>query len=87
VDAFCGRVLALALCNGHERILRPLLAPPLLLLLRAIGGAFTIFLIPLGLASGTVKNRSDCLRARGVAGCNVKELLGGLWALALQLVD
>jgi hypothetical protein len=63
------------------------LLAPLLLLLRAVGGAFTGVLIPLGLALDMVKNRSDRLLARGMASGDVEELLGGLWALAPQLVE
>jgi hypothetical protein len=62
-----------------------LLAP--LVLLRAVGGTFAGVLIPLGLASGAVENCSDRFLAQGVASGDVKELLGGLWALVPQLVD
>ena len=46
-----------------------------------VGGAFTGALVPLCLALETVEDRSDCLLARGMAGGDVEELLGGLWAL------
>jgi hypothetical protein len=81
-----GCLLALAFCGGLERILRLLLAP-LLLFLRPVGGALPGVLVLLGLALGVVKNHSDHLLARRVAGGDVEELLGGLWALASQLVD
>jgi hypothetical protein len=42
-----------------------------------VGGAFVGVLITLGLVAGAVKNRSDRLLARGVAGGDVKEFLGG----------
>ena len=42
----------------------------------AIGGAFVGILVPLHLALGAVKNLSDRLLARGVAGGDVEELLG-----------
>ena len=56
---------------------------PLLVLLlgKTIGGAFTGVLIPLRLALEAVKDRSDCLLTRGMAGGDVEELLGGSWAL------
>jgi hypothetical protein len=80
-----GCLLAHALCGTHERIPRLLLAP--LLLLRAVGGTFASVLVPLSLASGAVENRSDHLLARSMAGGDVKELLGGSWVLAPQVVD
>ena len=64
--------------SGHERALTPLLV---LLLVGAVGGAFTDVLVPLCLALGAVKNRLDRLLARGVAGGDVEELLGGSWTL------
>ena len=64
--------------SGHERALMPLLV---LLLVRAVGGAFASVLVPLCLALGVVKNRADRLLARGVAGGDVEELLGGSRAL------
>ena len=68
----------LAIDGGHERALTPLLV---LLLDGTVGGAFTNVLVPLCLAFEVVKNRHDCLLARGVAGGNVEELLGGSRAL------
>ena len=65
--------------SGHKRALALLLV---LLLVGVVGGAFVGVLIPLCLALGTVKNRSNHLLARGVAGGDVEELLGGSWALA-----
>ena len=56
----------------------PLLA---VLLIGAVGGAFVGVLILLCLAFGVVKNHPDHLLARGVAGGDVEELLGGSRAL------
>ena len=64
--------------SGHDRALAPLLV---LLLIGAIGGTFTDVLVPLRLAFEVVENHPDCLLARGVAGGDVKELLGGSWGL------
>jgi hypothetical protein len=83
--AFSGRLLALGLCSGHEQVSGPLLAP--LLLLQAVKGAFASVLVSLGIPPGAVKNRSDRLLARSMAGGDVEELLGSLGALAPQLVD
>ena len=69
----------LAVGSGHEQALMPLLV---LLLVGAVGGAFTGVLVPLCLALGAVEDSSDRLFARGMAGGDVKELLGGSWALA-----
>ena len=63
--------------SGHEQALAPLL---LLLVVGAVGGAFTDILVSLCLALGVVENHPDRLLAR-VAGGDVDELLGGLWAL------
>ena len=62
---------------------------PLLVLLLAgtVGGAFAGILVPLCLALEVVKDRSDRLLARGVAGGDVEELLGGSRALTSQLMD
>ena len=68
----------LAVDGGHERALAPLLV---LLLAGTIGGAFTGILVPLCLAFEVVKNCFDSLFARGIAGGDVEELLGGSWAL------
>ena len=68
----------LAVGNGHELSLTPLLV---LLLVGAVGGTIASVLVLLHLGLGTVKNCSDRLLARGVAGGDVEELLGGLWAL------
>jgi hypothetical protein len=54
-------LLALLLGSNHERGPVSLLVP--LFLTRAVGGAFTDILVPLGLASGTVKDRPDRLLA------------------------
>ena len=64
--------------SGHERALAPLLV---LLLVGAVGGAFAGVLVPLCLTLMAIKNRPDRLLARGVAGGDVEELLGGLRAL------
>ena len=55
--------------------------PHTLLLVGAVRGAFAGILVPLCLALGAVKNCPDRLLARGMAGGNVEELLGGSWAL------
>ena len=60
--------------GGHERALMPLLV---LLLAETVGGAFVGVLIPFRLALEVVEDRSDSLFARGVAGGDVEELLGG----------
>ena len=70
--------------SGHERALAPLLV---LLLTGMVGGAFAGILVLLCLALETVEDRSDHLLARGVAGGDVEELLGGSWALMSQLVN
>ena len=49
----------------------------LLLLARMVGGAFAGILVLLCLAFEAVEGRPDRLLARGVAGGDVKELLGG----------
>ena len=56
---------------------------PLLVLLLdgTVGDAFVGVLIPLHLAFEVVKDRSDCLLARGMAGGDIEELLGGSRAL------
>ena len=70
--------------GGHERALAPLLV---LLLVGTVGGAFAGVHIPLHLAFEAVKNCPNCLLARGVAGGDVEELIGGLRALTSQLVN
>ena len=57
------------------------------LLVGAVGGAFTGILVLLHLALGTVENCSNHLLARGMAGGDVEELLGGSRALTSQLVN
>ena len=64
--------------GGHERALVPLL---FLLLGRTIGGSFAGVLVLPRLALEAVKDRSDRFFARGMAGGDVEELLGGSWAL------
>ena len=62
-----------AVDGGHERALAPLLV----LLVGAVGGAFTGVLVLLCLALRAVENRPDRLLARGMADDDVEELLGG----------
>ena len=64
----------LAIGGNHEQALMPLL---ILLLARMVGGAFTDVLVPLCLALEAIEDRSDRLLARGMAGGDVEELLGG----------
>jgi ethanolamine transporter EutH len=78
--ALSRRLLALVLSSGHERASRPWLV--LLLLSGAVRGAFVGVLVPLGLAMGAVEDRSDRFLARGVAGGDVEELLGGSWTFS-----
>ena len=73
-----------AVDGGHERALAPLLV---LLFVGMVGGAFVGVLIPLRLAFEAVENRPNRLLARGMAGGDVEELLGGSWALMSQLVN
>ena len=68
----------LAISGGHERALVLLLV---LLLVGTVGGAFISVPILLFLAFQAVKNHPNHLLARGMAGGDVEELLGGLWAL------
>ena len=75
---FSGLLTPLAVKSGHEQALAPLLV---LLLARTVGGTFIGVLVPLHLAFEVVENRLNCLLARGMAGGDVEELLGGLWAL------
>ena len=58
-----------------------------LLLAGMVGGAFASILVPLCHALEAVKDRSDRLLARGMAGGDVEELFGGSWALTSQLVN
>ena len=74
----------LAVGSGHKRALMLLLV---LLLVGAVVGTIAGVLVLLGLAFGAVKNRPDRLLARGVAGGDVEELLGGLRAHMSQLVN
>ena len=74
----------LTLGSGHERALTPLLV---LLLDGTVGGTFTDVHILLCLDFEVVEDRSDRLLARGVAGGDVEELLGGSRALMSQLVN
>ena len=79
-----GLLVPLVVDGAHERALAPLLA---LLLVWAVGGAFTSVLVPLRLALEAVEDCSDRLLAQGVVGGDVEELLGGSWALTSQLVN
>jgi hypothetical protein len=83
-DSLGGHLLAFTLSGGHERVPRPLLV---LLLLRAVRGAFASILFSLRLTAGAIDNHSNRLLARGMVGGDVEERLGGLWALAPQLMD
>jgi len=74
---FCGLLTPLEVGGGHEQALAPLLV---LLLARAVGGAFIGVLVLLCLTLGAIENRPDRLLARGVAGGYIEELLGGSWA-------
>ena len=70
-------------------------------LLKVVQGTLGGLLTPLAVGGGheralalllvllleAVEDRSDCLLARGVAGGDVEELLGGSWALMSQLVN
>ena len=64
--------------SGHKRTLAPLLV---VLLVRAVGGAFASVLIPLCLAFEVVENCPDRLLTQGITGGDVEELLGGSRAL------
>jgi hypothetical protein len=70
--------------SGHERALTPLLV---LLLVWMVGGTFVGVIVLLCLALGAVEDGSNRLFTRGMAGGDVKELLGGPRTLATQLVD
>jgi len=78
------RSTSFLLGGGHERALAPLLV---LLFDKTLGGALLGAVILLCLAFEAVEDRSDRLLARGVAGGDVEELLGGSWVLMSQLVN
>ena len=78
-SALSGLPTTIAVCGGHKRALTPLL---FLLLSGMIGGAFVDVLVPPRLAFEAVEDCSDRFFARGVAGGDVKEFLGGSWAIA-----
>ena len=69
----------------HERALAPLLL--VLLFGGMVGGAFASVHVPPRLAIEAIKDCSDRFFARGVAGGDVKEFLGGSRTLASQLVN
>ena len=78
-SALRGLLTTSVVSGGHERALAPLL---FLFLSGTIGGAFAGVLVPSRIAFEAVKDRSDCFFARGMAGGDVQEFLGGSWALA-----
>ena len=69
-----GLLASLIVGSGHERALMPLFV---LLLVGMVGGAFVGVLVLLHLAFEAVENCPDCVLARGVAGGDVENLLGG----------
>ena len=69
-----------AVSGGYERALVPLLF--VLLFGGTVGGAFASVLVPPRLAIEVIEDRSDRFFARGMVGGDVKEFLGGSWALA-----
>ena len=73
-----GLLTPLTVGGGYERALALLL---IFLLGGMIGGAFAGILVPSCLAFEAVEDRSDRFFARGVAGGDVQEFLGGSWAL------
>jgi hypothetical protein len=77
--ALCGRLLALALDSGDERVLMPL---PALLLFRVVGAAFAGVVFPLCLATRAVEDHPHHLLAEGVASDDVEELFFGLRTLS-----
>ena len=68
-----------AVSGGHKRALMPLL---FLLLGGTVGGAFASVLILPRLALKAVEDSSNRFFARGMAGGDVEDFLGGLRALA-----
>ena len=78
------RSAGFSLGGSHERAPAPF---PVLLLIRTVRGAFVGVLVPLRLASGAIKNCSNCLLVGSVAGRDVEEFLGSPWALMSQLMD
>ena len=74
-SALHGLLTTLAVSNGHERALTPLLL--VLLFGGMIGCAFTGILILPCLAIEAIKDCSDRFFVRGVAGGDVKEFFGG----------
>jgi len=72
-----------SLGGGHERAPTPFLV----LLIGTVGGAFISVFVPLRLASGAIKNCSNCLLVGSVAGHDVEEFRGSPWALTSQLMD
>ena len=74
-SALRGILTTLMASSGHERVLTPLLL--VLPFGRMIRGAFASTLVPPCLAFEAIEDRSDHLFARGVAGGDVQEFLGG----------
>ena len=66
--------------GGHDRALAPLLL--VLLFGGMVGGAFTSVLVMPRHAIEVIEDRFDHFFARGMAGGDVKEFLGGSQALA-----
>ena len=84
-SALHGLPATFAVGSGHERVITPLLL--ILFFGGTIGGAFASVLIPPRLAIDSIEDRSSRFFARGVAGGDVKEFLGGLWTLASKHVN
>ena len=82
--ALSHRLTSFSLGGSHERAPVPF---SVLLLIGVVRGGFVGILVLLRLASGAIKNCSNHLLARSVAGRDVKEFLGSLWALTSQLMD
>ena len=64
-----------AVSGGYERALTPLLL--VILFGRTIGGTFIGVLVPPRIDIEVIEDRSDRFFARGMAGGDVKEFLGG----------
>ena len=75
-----GLPATLAVGSGHERVIAPLLL--VLPFDRTVGGDFTSILILPRLAIEVIEDRPDHFFARGMAGGDIKEFLGGSRTLA-----